>query len=521
MLPLLLAMAITVPEQTHTEADAVGWAFEALLKYEQEEWPNIRFVYVPAWGDAEWIGATNVAVNLAASHSRTLHPADVHAGGYLLAFNLSRLAPHPKQLKTLRATWDSLAINDPYFHVPAINQQKGGAVAILAPHLQQAVAVRAEQTKQTERLDVLLATMTGSPGVVYRADFLIEQLLTSLRGRYLDFRQIDLSKPAKGSTQFRREAAKYGFFPKESRLQQGEKGELMLIADVTGKSRVVQTIFGTASQQPLASTFDFADETTRPDEQFIRNVVSFDAFHDAGEHFVPMRNGLIEFILTDGDGNIQKAAPPEVVADHTKPNGHTKQLEAGMSCVVCHMTSGTGMYQTARNDMEFLLGADVDFFGDDFTLTDSDGKAVVLSRAEAVDLVAGRFGQRIDEPDGILGRARRDFARAIAVLTDYPIEADGPDAVYRAGIKIQQIYHGYRYAPVDAQRACQELGYKVDRPRALETFRRLAPAPAAGSEEDIVIAMVRAGAIIKRDDWEAIYAECAQRAAAVHAAKGK
>jgi len=538
----LLAQPVAAPAQKiellHTEADAVGWAFTALQSYPEAERPYVRFVYLPPWADPEWIGALDFAVNAACSHTRILHRADRHAGGWLLAYNLQRLAPGP-ELGSLVATWDGLAIDESRFHVPSVNVQEvvetiaapvvaktgsrnGGLtaprspqttrvevkVALLAPHLQEALAKHVTDATQSQRLDVLVTQLTSSTGGIYPADFLLEQLLTSLRGKYPEFRQMAFKTT--GATPFQTLLSKRGFFFERSRDLSGDKGALLLISGVTGKGRVVMTSYGIAGRAPLAVTFDYKDSSIRPDKQFIRNLIEFDALADAKEAFAPMSNGLVEYILADARGDLQRAAPPDVVADSTKPDGHTKELEMGMSCIVCHASQDG--YRTARNDMEFLLGSDTDLFGDSLGYTTADGKAVALTRAEAVAVVAGRYGERIDEPDGVLGRARRDFIRTVDLLTDYEVKADGPTSVQKVGAKIKEIYHGYRYRTIDAERACLELGVRVPPAEALATLRKLVPAPAAGQPEDVVIALLRNGATIKRDDFSAVYVEMARRA---------
>jgi len=237
-------------------------------------------------------------------------------------------------------------------------------------------------------------------------------------------------------------------------------------------------------------------------------LIEFDALADAKEAFAPMPNGMVEYLLADAKNEFQRAAPPDVVADSTKPDGHTKELEMGMSCIICHAPQDG--YRTARNDMEFLLNSDTDFFGDSLGYTTADGQTVSLTRAEAVAVVAGRYGERIDEPDGVLGRARRHFIRTVDLLTDYEVDAEAT-SVQKVGAKIKEIYHGYRYRTIDAERACLELGVRVPSGQGLATLRKLVPAPAAGQPEDVVIALLRNGATIKRDDFSAVYVEMARR----------
>lgn len=505
----LLAAEPAKPEKLHTEADAVAWAFAALSSYPEADRPYMRFVYLRPWHNAETIGVVDFAVNAAASHSPVLQRGDRHAGGYLLAYNLARLAPDPLVREQLVATWDSLSPRDAVFHVPAANVVDDGRSAFLAPHLQAALAVHASDSDKSQRVDVLVAQLTESPGAIYPADFLVEQLLTSARGKYPEFRQMQFS--VADGTPFGQRLFRSGFFRSESRDRFGEKGAMLLTSGVTGKARVVLTSYGVASRLPLAVTFDFRDAKTRPDQQFIRNLVSFEPLSDASEAFVPMPNGLVEYVLADAKGNLQRVAPPDVVADSTKPDGHTKELEMGMSCVICHAPDDG--YKTARNDLELLLGSDADYFGDEISL---DGK--VISQAEALALVVSRFGERIDDADGVLGRARRDFIRAVDTLTDYQSETAKPTCVAQLGTHLKTLYHDYRYRLIDADRACLELGVRVADGQGRAVLRQLVPPPSSGETEDVVIAMLRNGALIKRDDFDAIYAEMARRAVDTRAA---
>ena len=546
-------------QRLSTELDAVGWAFEALTKYPEARRPFIRFVWLPPWADPEWIGVMDFAVNAACSQVRSLYRADRHAGGWLLAYDLSLYA-HGKELEKLIDLWDSLAVRDPYFHVPEVNVQEievecercggsgqiilvdpetkeesdpqdcdvcGGSgkvkkkgdnkVALLAPHLSAALARHVKDRSKDKRIDVLVTQLTASTGAIYRADWLLEQLLTSIRGKYPEFRQIDFDPKVQGKTPLQVRLEKYGFSIESSEKLGGDKCALLLISGVTGKHRIIASVFGLASRQPLVLSYDPLDNRVRPDEHFIRNLIEFKPFADAGELFVPMPNGLIEYLLATSDGKLQRKAPPDLVADSSKPDGFTKELEPAMSCIMCHFASDH--YILARNDMEYLFGSDTDFFGDDLSVL-RDGKKVVITREEVIDILAGRYGERLDEPDGILGRARRDFSRAIVRLTDYKTQADGPSVVARLGQKIREIYHTYRYKPIDAQRACLELGIKVSQEESVAALRQLCP-PKKGQIEDVLIAVLRNGAKIRRDDFEAVYGELARRAVQSNARKEK
>ena len=526
------------PEFLPTEADAVGWAFQALQSYPVEDQPFIRFVLIPPWGDPDWIKAVDVAVNLAASQTAVRIRGDLHAGGWLIGYNLRRLAPDPKQLVRLIEVWDGIAIDEAKLHVPKVNlvdvvQQfdatVGGRVvkqsrtvkvqkrtAFLAPHLSAALARHVTDESKSQRVDVLVQQITQSTGAIYPADWFIEQLLTSAVGKYPEFLQIDF-KGAGGFNPLQTVLKEHGFFLEQSVDFLGDKGAYLIASDVTGKNRIIIYVYGLNGRYAAFTTFDFKDSRTAANEQLVRNLIEFRAFADASETFIPKRNGLPAGVLADAKGNILRVAPPDVVADQTKPKGHTTELEMGMSCIMCHWGIGqepklaSNGYNTRRNDLEFLLGSDIDFLGDNIAVIRS-GKKLVLTREQAVEILSSRFGEPVDSPDGPWNRARRDLVRIVTEITGYPIQPDGKTAVQLVGEKIQEIYHGYRYNTIDAQRACLELGVRVEAAQARQTLALLVPPPPKGQQEDILISMLRNGASIKRSDMDAVFSEMARRA---------
>lgn len=497
------------PELMPTEIDAIGWYFDALLKYPITRLPYMRAVWIPPWGDAEWHGVIDTLVNAAASQTGVLVKADIHANGFLMIYDLERLAPDPVQLKRLILTWDELAVRDSKFHIPELNLEKSKVkAALLSPHLQAAVAKHATDGTKDERIDVLVTQLTASTGAIYPAEFFIEQIMTSVRGKYPEFIQIDFE--TKPFTPLQTFLKKQGFFLEQSQDAYTDKAALLIASDISGKDRVVDTVSGLFNRGPATGTFDKKDLRTRSAERFLRNIMEFNQFSDASEWFIPGKNKIPRYVLANNKGDIQRVAPPDVVADFTKPDGHTHELEMGGSCMMCHWKDSG--YKLARNDFEFILQADTDFFGDDGIDITRDGKLVHLSKAQAVDIAANRFGEPIYDPDGILGRAERDFIKVVSQLTNYPVKADGPNAVQLVGAKLQSIYHGYRYTTIGADQACLELGVKVSPGQGVEVLKVLCPAPPKGQTEDAYVAFLRAGAKITRDDMDAIYIELARRA---------
>jgi hypothetical protein len=514
-----------------TEIDAVGWALGALAAYPADAQPFVRFVWIPPWGSAEWQGVVDFSVNAAVSHARTLYRGDRHANGWLLAYDLRRLAGGDRLAKLVE-TWDEIALRDPYFHVTesnvevipstSSNSSRSGSssssttkrtrkVAILAPHLSAAIAQNAADPERSERIDVLVTQLTRSTGAIYRADWFLEQLLTSDVGRYPEFRQIEFAATVQGESPLQTHLARAGFSIEDALDAGGEKACWVERSGVTGKERIVLAVFGPGSRTPLVSTFDLNDATTRSADQFSRNLVNFAAKSQASELFVPLPNGLVEYLLTDGAGNFQRTAPDFVVSDSTKPDGFTSRLEMGMSCIVCHHPDNG--YKTAKNDLDYAIGSDVDFVGEDVSIV-RRGQNVKLTRQEVVDLVAGRYAEGLLGGDNVLARSRRDYELAVARITDYEATADGLTGVQQLGVTIQEIYHDYRYGLVDAERICLELGVRVaDGVDPLPVLRQLVPAPAAGTVVDPKAGFVRNGLKLNRHSYEVLHADFAAAAA--------
>lgn len=543
------------PQNVTTEADVVGWAFDAALTYTPDQQPYIRFVWIPPYGDVNWIGAVDDAVNMACNQTTTSIRGKKFAGGLLLGYAFNDLVPDPEIRAKVLKQWDDLALDESKFHIPQIDQvfievdgpevkdpktgkvtrpkakvKQTTKVALLAPHLAQALAKYIGPDKGADkRIDVLVTQLTRSTGGIYPADFVIEQTLTSARGKYLELRQVQL-KGSGGKSAIEIELAKHKFFQDDADKSNGLKGAWIKRSGVTGKERLVFSFYGSSSKIPVLVTFDHTDGFRNPSQQFIRNLIEPFQFAQAGEWFIPLANGMVECLLTNDKGDILRVAAPDVACDYTKPDGYTKELEGAMSCLICH--GPFNGYRTTGNDMEYFVGADADFFGDTGYDYSTGGKH--LTREQALAIVAGRLAERIDSADGILGRARRDHVRASLSVTDYRI--DGSNALLpqsaadiRATLgqpgqlksasqlvseKIKEIYHGYRYQDIDAQRACLELGRKVGRSVALKELREMIPTVKVGRRQDEIITLLKNGCPITRDDWDAVYPELAKTAAA-------
>lgn len=364
--------------------DAVGWALADIATMAEPDRPFARYVWIPPWGTDRWIAATNFAVNTAASHAQTIQHGAVVANGWLLRYDLRRLAPNSKQLAQLLATWDGLALQDPYFHVPEANSKV--PAAILAPHLRQQEAVA-------------LAGLSLSTGAVYRADFLVTKMLSTLEGgKYYDFLQVD-RQPEKGTPQ---DAwlANLGIFEAQTKAIAGDQRTALFRSNITGKPRRIDVLFGIGRGGSLCTiTHDVADEDTDAGQHPLRNLI---AFSDSAREIIVQRpNGTHAFALTNSDGEFVDSAPDNVARDHTVPAPYTSRLQPAISCIRCHGPHDG--YQPFGNDVAKILSSRLDVFSD----LQVDG--IALTREQAVDRLAGLYAGQLDVPDGLIGRARRDY----------------------------------------------------------------------------------------------------------------
>lgn len=478
-----------------TTAEAVGWALADLATVAEFDRPFQRYVWIPPWADAKWIPSVNFAVNTAASHATTLQLGTPIANGWMLRYDLRRLAPVPKQFDTLRSVWDGLATQDPYFHIPATNT--GLAAAVISPHLAQEQAVA-------------LAGLSISTGAIYRADFLLVKMLSTLEGgKYYDFLQVPRQsrKRADGSVATPQDdfLASLGVFEEVSQNISGDQRSALFRSNVTGKPRRIDVLHGVGRGGTLATiTHDIADEDIAAGQHPIRNLL---AFKDrAREIIVERSNGTHAFILTDANGNFQDSAPDNVVRDHTVPPPHTSRLQPAISCVRCHGPFD-GM-QPFGNDVQKLLASNIDVFAD---------LGTGLSREQAIDRLAGLYAGQLDTPDGPIGRARRDYSAMMYRLTGgVDPFTDDLDSSIAANLSahVSQVFSSYHYDIVTPERACVELGLLVEAGQGAKGLNYLLGELSQAAVVDPIVGSLRAGISVNRREFEPVYVDMALQAEA-------
>lgn len=477
--------------------DWTGWSLADLVTLPEQERPFTRYIAIPHWGSDKWVAAINYGNNTALSHARVIQLGQPIANGWMVRVNLARLVPDRVRLAKTIATWDALAVRDPYLHIP--EQNSGAKVAVLAP------TIDPEQAK-------LLAGTTLSVGAVYRADWLLAQMLDTIDGRqYYEFRQVN-RKPEKGSG-LDNWLTERGVFLATTSKAGGERRFAMLTSDVAAYKPRRGDIVPTLSGGICSITYDNFDADRDAKKHPIRNLLEFQ--HDGSEIIASLPNGMLDYLLADGQGGIVDEAPPNLVRDHTIPAPHTARLRPAISCISCHSIESEDGWRKVRNDvLSAIQRGRLNVFADFGDLK--------LTSEEVVDKLAGLYALDVENADGILARARRDHNNAVALCSKgIPLDPDKSPAV-QIGQLTTSIIHGYDYQLVTPRVAAMELGYRVPEGYVGNPLDEvLGPIGAADEvrEADPIIGFLRDGVSVNRVDFEGVYQDLLLMAEARRKAK--
>lgn len=468
------------PIYTPTPADATGWTLADVATLPDTDRPFCRHLWIPPWGNDKWLPALNFTVNTACSHAKTIQLGNVSANGWLVRYDLRRLAPDPAKLAKLIETWDSLAVQDPYFHVPEANTKLKAAV--IAPHLPQDQAG-------------LLTGLTLSAGAVYRADWFIVKALSTLNGgKYYEFRQV-VRQPEKG-TALDNWLSQRGLFVATTQAVGGERRAAMFHSNVTGKPRRID-FFPTLAGGLGSITRDVKDGNVDAKSHPLRNLLNFK--DDGSEIIVSQPNGMLDFLLADNKGNIVDEAPPDLVRDHTIPAPYTSRLQPARSCISCHGIEGEDGWRIVTNDVAKLLTSRLNVFAD---------ASDVLTPEQVADKLAGFYALPVEHADGFLGRARRDHSTAVYAAAA-GIKFDGKSIVADVSQLVTAIIHGYEYQRITPEVAARELGVTIPSDATGDVLEMALGAPNVSDVVDPVVGFLRIGVAVNRTDFEAVYADMA------------
>ena len=449
-------------KQSHTPVDAVQWALLDQLILPEEDRKFFRYIWIPptAGEDAKyWIGAISYALN-SISTSRILHQPAILANGWLLRFDLRRLAPEPEEFTRLQRTWDSCAVIEPYFHISQEILDAEFPVPIAASWI-------------NESHVAALARINFSPALVYRADWFLIQLLSSAEGKYYQFAQIP-----KGNEDLTDQQAFFrslALNEQEARNAGGDLRAVLLRSGVTGKPRRVDRYHGLVGAVWITRDITDEDRSTANNPFF-----KLFKFNDSAREVIAERpNGLHIYALFDDRGKLVSSVPDNVAIDWTIPDGNTKRLEAGLSCISCHGTS-EGLMEVPSDLQTILNEGYIDLIGD-------FNPDVVTS--QPLDRLVQLYARGLDKQ---LRRGRDDLNEAIMRSTSQ-IEG-GMSAKVTMGY-VAKIRNGYKYPSVSPQEISLDLGFPDKAPKEILGEGITNP----------LLAAVAAELPITRQQWEMVY----------------
>jgi hypothetical protein len=333
--------------------------------------------------------------------------------------------------------------------------------------------------------------------------------------------------------------------------QQSDARAAVFVSGVTGRPRRIdflRTLSGHVAFNTslLSITQDLKRGSIDIDQHPLFNLDPFSRVKfDAKELIREITNGLNEFVLFNGNGDLLDQATDDVAADSTIPAPYGNVLEPAIGCIRCH-AKGRG-WQTVTNDVALLTqkGKDrpaalLDIL-DDISGTKRRGLVGAkreFSRNEAIQRLTGLY--TADAEMTMLPRARDDYTRAIQLATGQEDGENGVDLAQIRSSDLAAIFNGYFYRKLTAIDALRDLGEVWEGTDAIKAGKRLQEVttkdqnavqgntvwiyPLHGGEavpvpEDPVIAALYRGLGIERSDYDLRFSFVAARHAAKRAVK--
>lgn len=525
----------------YTPADAVRLAVTDLATLPADAHPFTRYFFTLD-NSKEFHSAFAYVLNSCVSHASTLYRPTVLADGHLIRCDMRRLWPRKADYEALLPEFEKLAQLDPYFHTIGelvIQEQTGETKRVTKQVKVKVQPYRARDGQiydykwQTQTVDepvvkevrkfgsehalhllgtakdeapiTLLAKATVSSVPIMRADqflFLVSSTVEEENGKYYTFRRISKSSDGKTAEQLWLESIGVDLKTVEKLRADQRIGKWR--SGITAKPRAIEYFFATSARPSVgpagvAITRDVFIGKVPADQHPIKNLLGYKFDGSEAMGFLP--NGMMTFVLFDGQGELAATAPDKLVSDRTVPSPHQTILQAPISCWRCH--GSTDMWMDASNDVYALsrgkLGLNI--FDD---LSSKDDAESTLDRL--VGLYAG-------EMDEFLRVSRNTHAKATFIVTN------GQD-IPTVAKKIGEVYGRYRYNAVTPQVACRELGWLVSEDKAVALLNKILP-PLPPNRlgvrpESVTIGTLRAWTPrnklhVNRDDWEQEYADAMLR----------
>lgn len=489
-------------------SDAVAWAVQDLKvrqQFDPHSIPFLRYLWIPPWGTVEWHQTNSLIINSACSQSSLIVLPESAAGGWLIVWDLRKLAPKADDLRRLLIVWDALAINEPYFHA----EIPGGSVAKCRTYThidgKQYSARRFVPAPHVEPGYSLLEAETHSFAPLVRADDFLRRMVSTVAGG-LYYHAIGFVRDGKRLTEA--EIFKQvGLDVLLSRKVEGDDRAAVFQSAVTEKPRTVEQVQGAIGRARV--TYDIFDEDVDPARHAIYDLLNSIDKARGKEIIFERANGTLGFVLTDGAGKLVDVAPQNLVTDHRVPPPATANLFPMLSCLRCH--GPTGGIQDVRNDVPTLLGGgtgEVDYFDN---LNSKDGRFATVDRITGLYAASDKFNSDLAD-------SRNKFADVVFRATRGMSAKADENVVPKALDAISRQYADYFYARslteanVNPDRACLELGYKCQPGQGAAVLRQIIPVGRVDAVIDGVavefadpaLSALRRGMSIRRQDWQRI-----------------
>lgn len=481
------------------------------------------------------------SLNTSLSHATTLIKPTVLGDGWLIRVNLRDFWPKDEDFNELIEVFEKLGEIDPYFHQRLVLEKvedKEELVPADKPYYQtnaQGVkegpfthrrVTRQVKTKRIETSFALhlagddgdvkqaaeLGTQLGSVTPILRADwfhYIISTANPAENGRYYQFRKIRKSqKDANGKVVKTAETLwleSRGVNYETIQNIRTDQRIGMGRSQVTGKARAIEYFYSSSTRAAIGPavvmiTRDYNDGPIDVKRHPLKNLLNYK--HDGTEAMAFLANGMIEFVLFDGAGELTDVAPQALVTDKHVPDPHPKNLQAPISCIRCH--GPTDMWMSAPNNVMTLVEGGLNIYDDESSKEDAKS---------TLDRLAGLYTGDLEDP---LKIARNTHAKATSLVTNLM-------TIPQVAQKYSEIYRTYRYDPVTPQTACLETGYRVDAELSMAAYQMVLPPLPKNrfgiSPETLTIGTLRIwkpdnGLTVNRDDWEQEYGDAMLRVTA-------
>lgn len=495
-----------------TVQDAVRWVHDDLMAMREPlDHPFTRWIWFPE-NKKEYLQGTSFVINNNLSWAEEPYTPVPVAGGYLLRVDVREMWPRDEDLKRGLRVWEQL----PNWTFGRRTEKK---TLITVPAYVAADGKTYTKKWQNEVIDskfslhsgldkylfILARTQTSVPIIRYD-QFCIYANRTLNGGLYYKFNGFD-DPPPKGKTQLVALLERFGDFTGKVDSDRADDRAAMTDSGVSSRERLIvikpsQGVRPSRGNGIIALTFDIAEGDDLSEQNPLANLIKFK--FTAGEGILQRPNGGLVFILYDNKETILDKVDDAIAHDGTIPFPYRNTLEPSHSCLRCHGVDDG--YKPYRNDVRLLWDRGLATYGDE---------ASKLPYWETLDLLRGRFSAT--PPSSKTPFAPINIARNF--YSDMVFRCTGGLSIPQACSSVSNVFTRYLYTGVDAAMACEEVaGIKVSQEEGVAAFDKLVPELPLNelgfSPEDPNVGFLRAGATIRRNRFEAVFADISLRAEA-------